>query len=69
MENNQSRIRILYSPSTSRVIYYYNGFAVTSIVTDYYQVVENLHSAPIDLETMRESFSNQEIKDWEERWI
>ena len=64
-----NKIRILYSPSTRRAIYYYNGFSVTSEVDDEYKVVENIHSAPIDLETMSQSFSNESIKDWEERWI
>ena len=65
----QNKMKILYSPSTRRAIYYYGDYAITSIVDDNYRVEQNLHSAPIDLETMSESFSNQSIKDWEERWI
>ena len=65
----ENKMRILYSPSTNRAIYYYGSYAVTSIVDNDYKVEQNLRSAPIDLETMSESFSNQEIKDWEERWI
>jgi len=55
---------MLYSPSTKRAIYYYNNYAVTSVIDNNYRVVQNIHSAPIDIDTMSESFSNTEIHDW-----
>ena len=62
-------MKILYSRSTNRAIYYYGSGCTTSIVDEQYHAVAHIHHAPIDLRTMSQSFSNSEINDWEEKEI
>lgn len=63
--------KFLFSPSTNRAIYYSkNNLAVTSEVKfnkDGFTVLRNIHSAPIDLKTMANSFSNGAIRDWTDK--
>lgn len=56
-----NKIKVLYSPSEKRVIYNDGLGSITLQLNDNFEVVKNIHEAPIDIETMSKSFSNTGI--------
>ena len=58
---------VLYSPSTKRVIAPLNmGTIATFQLNEQWEATDIVHAAPVDLDTMAESFTNEEIADWME---
>ena len=62
---------IMFSPSTMRVCTPFSaGVQATLQLNENFEADgKPLHTAPIDVETLSESFSNENITDWERRSI
>lgn len=57
---------VLYSPSVRRVISPIDaGMTGTIQLDEKFQAINLVHAAPIDSQTMADSFTNKEIGDWE----
>lgn len=65
-----SKTRILYSPSTHRVIARVSADLIGTIQLDKtFRAERVIYAAPVDMDEMADSWSNQDIDDWEERNI
>ena len=62
---------VMYSPSERKVCAQIGpGMCGTLVLNENYEAdTDPIHAAPIDVRTLSESFTNEEITDWEEREI
>ena len=59
------KLAVYYSPSTKRVCYQArDGMCVTGLIENN-KMSKLIHAAPVPVTTMIDSFTNQEIDDWE----